>query len=329
MDRHPLQLCPATVIALVLATSISIATPPTLHAHGTPAKVGVVDGRLTFTGNLATPSGYVPQVHAETDPDSVVVPIAGNRLYTDFPGFEISGLAPGSGLTLQPFSVPYLTPDGPVDRMLWYWSPLDEAVAIAPDDPQLTLLSARGLGETTLPQFASEAGSVTFMEPLASDLGQHRHPLYYLLSNSPAAATGAYGFFARLTSPSYEASAPFLIVLNHGLSAAQLSEAALAINAAPLPLAGDYNLDGVVDAADYTVWRNHLGTTGLAPYSPGDGNGDGMVDELDYQIWKDEFGGKVPPSLHVAPTPVPEPSGLSSWALAMLLLLVARWRSAT
>jgi hypothetical protein len=50
--------------------------------------------------------------------------------------------------------------------------------------------------------------------------------------------------------------------------------------------AGDYNHNGVVDAADYTVWRDSLGsTTDLRA----DGNGDGVVNQLDYQFWKDHF----------------------------------------
>src|SRR5262249_16806154 len=35
---------------------------------------------------------------------------------------------------------------------------------------------------------------------------------------------------------------------------------------------GDYNHNGVVDAADYTVWRDHLGAN-VAPYSGADGDG--------------------------------------------------------
>jgi hypothetical protein len=44
---------------------------------------------------------------------------------------------------------------------------------------------------------------------------------------------------------------------------------------------GDYNLDGAADAADYTTWRDTLGsTTDLRA----DGNGDGVVDEADLEI---------------------------------------------
>ncbi len=54
------------------------------------------------------------------------------------------------------------------------------------------------------------------------------------------------------------------------------------------PVAGDYNGNRVVDAADYVVWRNTLGQTGdnLAA----DGFEDGMIDEFDYFIWQENFG---------------------------------------
>jgi GH35 family endo-1,4-beta-xylanase len=50
---------------------------------------------------------------------------------------------------------------------------------------------------------------------------------------------------------------------------------------------GDYNSDGVVNAADYTVWRDTLGSsTDLRA----DGNGDGMIDAPDYDAWVARFG---------------------------------------
>jgi len=50
---------------------------------------------------------------------------------------------------------------------------------------------------------------------------------------------------------------------------------------------GDYNLDGVVDAADYSVWRDNVGST---TFLEADGNGDQVVDQLDYEVWKSHFG---------------------------------------
>lgn len=58
---------------------------------------------------------------------------------------------------------------------------------------------------------------------------------------------------------------------------------------APLPalaIAGDYNDDGLVDAADYTVWRDNLGT---GHSLPNDATPE-SVTLADYDVWKDHFG---------------------------------------
>jgi hypothetical protein len=55
------------------------------------------------------------------------------------------------------------------------------------------------------------------------------------------------------------------------------------------PLPGDYNGDLVVDAADYTSWRDSLGGS-VDSFQGADGNGDGTVDAADYKLWKRQFG---------------------------------------
>ena len=52
---------------------------------------------------------------------------------------------------------------------------------------------------------------------------------------------------------------------------------------------GDYNSDGTVDAADYTVWRNQVGTI-VPAFSNPDGSGNGIVDQADHKVWKSNFG---------------------------------------
>jgi hypothetical protein len=69
---------------------------------------------------------------------------------------------------------------------------------------------------------------------------------------------------------------------------------------------GDFNNDDVVDAADYTTWRDNLGATDETGIN---GNGDGAngVDAADYDLWKTNFG--VPGSGAVAVSgAVPEPT---------------------
>ena len=53
--------------------------------------------------------------------------------------------------------------------------------------------------------------------------------------------------------------------------------------------AGDYNRNGIVDTADYVVWRNTLGQT-VPPLSGADGSGNGLVGFEDYNIWQSNFG---------------------------------------
>jgi hypothetical protein len=52
---------------------------------------------------------------------------------------------------------------------------------------------------------------------------------------------------------------------------------------------GDYNDDGTVNAADYTVWRNHLGET-FQLQNEVDNTTPGMVTPEDYDAWKANFG---------------------------------------
>jgi murein tripeptide amidase MpaA len=65
---------------------------------------------------------------------------------------------------------------------------------------------------------------------------------------------------------------------------------------------GDFNYDGVVNLADYTVWRDSLGAAG--PGLAADATGDSFVDIADYQLWKT---GLLPPAVTPARM-VPEPS---------------------
>lgn len=90
----------------------------------------------------------------------------------------------------------------------------------------------------------------------------------------------------------------------------------------PQGLAGDYNHDGQVDAADFVVWRHTSGQSGLA--LDADGNGDGTVDSADYSLWQANYGLSVPanPASRQS-SAVPEPASivLVLWAG----LLCGRW----
>jgi hypothetical protein len=56
-------------------------------------------------------------------------------------------------------------------------------------------------------------------------------------------------------------------------------------------LVGDYNGNGIVDAADYTVWRDTLGSSiDLRANGDNTAGSAGVVDQADYAIWKAHFG---------------------------------------
>jgi hypothetical protein len=61
----------------------------------------------------------------------------------------------------------------------------------------------------------------------------------------------------------------------------------LVLTSAFLNVSLDYNQNGAVDAADYVLWRETLGST-TDPRA--DGDGDGTVDQDDYIVWRRHFG---------------------------------------
>lgn len=93
----------------------------------------------------------------------------------------------------------------------------------------------------------------------------------------------------------------------------QFYELDLAATSLVPSLFGDFNSDGIVNAGDYSVWRDHQGQS-VTAYTGADHTGDGFVDAADYALWQTHYG-QTTSSLVVA---VPEPT-------ALVLAFVAMW----
>jgi Metallo-peptidase family M12B Reprolysin-like/Dockerin type I domain len=78
---------------------------------------------------------------------------------------------------------------------------------------------------------------------------------------------------------------------------------------------GDFNHNGIVDAADYTLWRDTLNsTTNLAA----DGDKSGKIDQGDYAVWKNNFG-RTGSGAGGSAAAVPEPA---TWIGCLWLAIV-------
>lgn len=124
------------------------------------------------------------------------------------------------------------------------------------------------------------------------------------------ATDGISGTFDSLVAP-----AGYKWLVDYGVAAVTLM----------VGISGDYNGDGTVNAADYSLWRDTLGTvgTGLAA----DGDGDGAVDADDYTVWKNHFGQSLNPGSGSASQAVPEPTCLLMLFAALLAIAPARFAS--
>ncbi|MGD9635693.1 MAG: hypothetical protein AB7G28_14720 [Pirellulales bacterium] len=292
------------VARLAILAAALCSSSATAWAAGGVIAIGVANNRLTVSGGTTGNSGFADRAFAETGtdgyPTATNVSGFGPSFLWTVPGVRLDGLADNSGLYIEALARPVRDASPAKDRVFWYWDPTNGAIEDVPEDNHFLIY------RTFASQSIFLAGSdevapprLKLATPLASDLGFDSYGgfLRYALHRAVPPAAGVYGFFARLTSDVYQPSDPFLVVFNQGpLTATQVTSGALAINtaaddAANLP--GDFNHNGTVDAADYTVWRNGLG---------------GAFDQADYTEWKNSFGDSAGAGSVAS---VPEPAGLA------------------
>jgi len=86
----------------------------------------------------------------------------------------------------------------------------------------------------------------------------------------------------------------------------------------PPGLTGDYNNNGIVDAADYVIWRKNNGSGATLPNDPLGGT----IGSAQYDQWRAHFGQTLSGSgsgLGLSTGSVPEPSALGLMLIMGLL----------
>jgi hypothetical protein len=138
--------------------------------------------------------------------------------------------------------------------------------------------------------------NVVTNHPLLGPLADHGGPTqtHALLPGSPALDAGD----PAITSGTDQRGAGFNRVVDGDVvSGARIDIGSYESQGVPGFPAGDYNHNGIADAADYVVWRKTLGQTG--PNLPANGDNTGAsqdkIDQADYVFWRTNFGNTAVP----------------------------------
>lgn len=150
--------------------------------------------------------------------------------------------------------------------------------------------------------------------------GVHTHPSYALYGDATltnpidAPSSGVYLFALQAEMEGVGVAAPVYVLFGLQVDASVLSAASALVRSVVAPaLPGDYNGDGAVSAADYTSWRDTLGSTSDLR---SDGDGSGVVDAADYEVWSAHYATGAADSTIIDVAAVPEPAPLVAVLIA-------------
>jgi hypothetical protein len=324
-----------TIVAAWCALLLAGAGSGIARAQHLDVLVGQVDGclvtgRADFDGGEWTLGQRV--YSGEFDGDFAVNNPGYNGLGAGSPSLPADSQALPGNAALEWDFLPMTI--APQKSNLFYWNGLesDGVPGITPGDVMFGALPGvdytLGLFDKSGTPHTVNGASILVpsgvIDDTAADGSLHRHRFYQLLDNdgngSTLPAGGIYLFAMQLRMAGLTTSRPIYMVFGTpGSSVASLDVAAVPWVETRVDtligLPGDYNQDGRVDAADYVVWRETLGSPTLLV---ADGNMNGVVDVGDYGVWRANFGTVAAGTgsamaVHAA---VPEPS------VAVLLITV-------
>ncbi len=194
---------------------------------------------------------------------------------------------------------------------------------------QATLVGNSGFAFTNGGGVAVSDTGTVFGSPLPTNFGTYDKVTgeYSDITNPDKPTGRGYGGLAFDGSVLYglnvatPPAAPHLVTIDSvtgavtDIASTVIALDAIAFRPATTPgVPGDYNSNGVVDAADYVLWRKgDLAADGTGP----GGVPDGVVDELDYNFWRVRFGETSGGS--VTSSAVPEPTVLGIIAACLLI----------
>jgi dockerin type I repeat protein len=308
--QHFSRLAAASLseVCVVLFVGLSLCTANRLvRAQHVDILVEQVDGRLvTGSADFDTDEWTLGRrvYSSEFDDDFAVDEPGFNALATGSPSLPIGSQALPGNMALAWDFLPMTI--APQKANLFYWNGLE-----SDGSPGITLGDVQfgpppeagytlGLFDKTGTAFTVSGGPVIVPGGVIDDTDGdgflHRHRFVQLLDNDENSSTppadGIYLFAMQLRMAGLANSKPIYMVFG------TLGSSVAALDAAAVPwveervgsligLPGDYNSNGVVEAADYVLWRETLNsTTELAA----DGDMNGTVDARDYSVWRANFG---------------------------------------
>jgi hypothetical protein len=134
------------------------------------------------------------------------------------------------------------------------------------------------------------------------------------------------GAFDTSTGNADNYSGNWGVDLSRGLDQVLLSDrqrGLIVLNATGVLAPGDYDMNMVVNDADYAEWAQAFGTSSSGAHDGpiGDGNYDEIIDAADYVVWRKFFGTIGPGSAVAGLSAVPEPATMLLLSVGMGLFL--------